>query len=72
MNNPRAPKQEVKVEMGSHQAVVIDKLFGPAVARDLRVWYDDGEWVVERDSSGEDNHYQPRWVEVARFDADPE
>ena len=54
--------QEIRVEMGTHQRLTIDKLFGPTVYADLRISCDSNacEWVIERESRGV-------WSEVARI-----
>lgn len=42
--------KELRVEIGVHQSVVIDKLYGPLVMCDVRVRADfkKCQWVVER------------------------
>lgn len=54
---------EIRVEMGSHQRLTIDKLFGPTAFADLRVSCDMNtcEWVIERTGPA-----RVGWVEVAR------
>lgn len=62
--------EEICVEIGTGNVVRIDKLYGPwAVSQiRLRLDYDPGEWVVER----EDDPLMGKWVEVARFAAEGE
>lgn len=56
--------EEIRVEMGSHQRLTIDKLFGPTAYADLRISCDSDacEWVIERTGPG-----RIGWVEVARI-----
>jgi len=57
--------EEVKVEIGSHQRVVIDKLFGPTIFAELRITPDcERGWVIERKriDSGE-------WIEQCVVEA---
>lgn len=73
----KAPEETLLVEIGSHQAVRIDKLFGPLVAHDLRIWLDVGEceWVVEMEyylPEVDGEYAGSRWQEMARFDAQPD
>lgn len=68
----KLPPETLYLEMGSHQVVHINKLFGPVVARLLRLYIDDqGYWVLEQDVSG-DEDLEPRFQQVARFDCDPD
>ena len=59
---------EIVVAMGTHQVVRLDKLYGPLVACDLRIFVDGaaGEWVIEREHIDKDN--VQTWAEIARFD----
>ncbi len=57
-------KELLEVEMGSHQIVEIEKLFGPLIACDVRVFIDGTDWVVQREVEGEN----AGWEEMARFD----
>ena len=68
MSNSADGLDVVRVEMGSHQVVVVDKLYGPLVACDVRIFVDAqaGEWVIERQHIDADN--ARTWSEVARFD----
>lgn len=65
--------QEIRVLNGG-QGVVVQKLYGPASCEDVRVHLDivRGEWVVERSRTSTPFDGSSTWVEVARFDADPE
>lgn len=63
----------IVVEYGSHNVVILEKLYGPAVIAPIRVYLDDDyNIVVEQDvGSDEDSNFQPVWKQVARFDGDP-
>lgn len=40
---------DILVEVGSHQRVTIDKLYGPAIFAELRITADNRRgWVIER------------------------
>lgn len=60
-------RETKKVEVGLH-AVHIEKMFGPLVACNVRVWldYDPGQWVVERERTPAEG--ESTWEEMARFD----
>lgn len=64
---PPQPRKVIRVEAGSDTLVHIEKLYGPWVVSDVRVWldYNPGQWVVER----LDDPTFDKWVEMARFDA---
>lgn len=50
-------KKEIKVEIGSHNSVIIDKLFGPTIFADLRITPDcERGWVIER-----------KWIKTGMF-----
>lgn len=57
--------------MTGNQPVVIQKLYGPAVFRDVRVRPviegDQWEWVVEQDVSDHPKGLESHWQELARF-----
>lgn len=60
-----AEVETFELEIGSHQRVIIDKLYGPMVFAELRITPDTAtcQWVIERkriDSC--------EWVEVARIE----
>lgn len=67
-----APALHIVVMVGN-QAVVIDKLYGPAMFRPVRItpstatgeWY----WLVEQEVSDHPRGLEDHWQEVARFDA---
>ena len=57
------------VEVG-YEKVIIDKLYGPLIFCNLRVWADptDGEWVVERERWTTPDGINSEWEEMLRFD----
>lgn len=59
--------QDIRVNIGAGQKVIVDKLYGPLCASDVRVWIDqrDGvlDWVVEYQ-----NPTTEQWEEKARWD----
>ncbi len=63
------------VEIGQNHTVVIDKLFGPAVARNVRVRmnWEPWQYIFERDDStfDEETGVTEVWTEVGRCAADP-
>ena len=60
---PLTPKT---VEMGTHEVLIVDKLYGPLIACCLRIAIrGDGEWVIEREVGLE---CDDQWEEMARFD----
>jgi hypothetical protein len=82
VNRPKhtvlASPDGITVECGG-QIVVIDKLFGPLIACNVRVSLDgkSGEWVVERETCVSDKDEDTGvdginavhgWEEVTRFD----
>lgn len=56
---------DIKINIGANQKVVIDKLYGPLAASDVRVYLDfqSAEWVVEYM-----NLTTEKWEEKARWD----
>jgi hypothetical protein len=68
---------DIRVCIGSTNVVVIDKLYGPLLARTLRVSLDtdNGVWVIERQTDVEVEDDDPpvtHWVEFARIPIDDE
>lgn len=65
---------DIRVCIGTTNVVVIDKLYGPLVARTLRISLEGGEWVIERQTDVEDpkDDAPPRthWIEFARIPID--
>lgn len=66
-----APALQTTLMVGT-QPVVIEKLYGPAVFRDVRVTPqiqgDRWEWVIEQEVSDHPRGLESHWQEVARFD----
>tara|TARA_R110000744_G_scaffold64675_6_gene133086 strand:+ start:3866 stop:4093 length:228 start_codon:yes stop_codon:yes gene_type:complete len=64
--------QDIKVEVGSHNRAVIDKLFGPLIFCRLRVTAEakNCEWVIERERTQQDEEGNDVdfWEEVVRID----
>jgi hypothetical protein len=56
-----------RIEVGSHHVVHIEKMYGPLVACDVRVWLESesGQWIVERECQRDGER---SWEEMARFD----
>lgn len=70
--------ERIEVQMGSHNIVEIDKLFGPAIFAGLRIYCSTTscEWVIERqvyipgDYSKDDQETSRElWVEWCRIPA---
>lgn len=41
-----APCEEFKLNVGSHNKIIIDKLYGPACVKDLVIVWDGYDWNV--------------------------
>ncbi len=53
------------------QPIVIEKLYGPTIACDLRIRFDGSDWVIQRERTkrGAGDAPETRWFEeAARFD----
>lgn len=61
-------KDILNVQVGSHHTVIIEKMFGPMAAFNVKVEMQDGEWVVFREKPLDVNHSEMDWVEMARWD----
>lgn len=65
-------EKEIIINIGAHQIVVIDKLYGPWTVSSIRARLDfeAAEWVIEQEycETDEDGNDGPRlWKERARF-----
>jgi hypothetical protein len=67
-------KYPVRLNIGSNESIIIDKMYGPAVFDDLRITPDTNtaEWVIERyqwtnHKGGEETC---AWVVIGRFPAE--
>lgn len=69
---PIEPDEEIRVEIGSLNTVIIEKSMGPAAFFNLKIKpdFEAGEWVVWREDTPIDS-VEIIWTEVARFPAYP-
>ncbi len=63
---------DVRVCIGTGNVVEIDKIYGPRVARPVRVSVDGGMWVVERMIAEDPESGTSTWVKCAQFPLDGE
>ena len=61
-------RKEIIVEIGGEKVLVIDKLFGPTVACNVRIRHDYENWIVEREKWTCPNGLSSEWEEMCRFD----
>lgn len=70
--SPPHEENEITINIGAHQTVTIDKLYGPWSVWAIRVRadFESADWVIEQeycvtDENGNDS--ERRWAERARF-----
>lgn len=70
--NPPTEQNDLRVNIGAHHVVVIDKLYGPWSVWEIRARldYQTAEWIIEQQNPS-DEADAVQWIERARFTTDP-